>query len=369
MNGEGRRAAGRRERDVTAPRVGSKKKSSPALVAPGSGLDSRVPPFTHLHHPPRPRLLTHTTPHASTQVATPTNAPRPPRSINYEAGALAGSGGPDADFEAALRGAGFDKAHPEADIPAIVAAEVRTPFFCMGREMMKMMAGAPSSTTPFLKPALSLLSPSFCFQEAWTADGAPAATPPTAKKNPNITCVLNCRGETVISFDALAPASPAARTPAGLAWNASRGGLAFLARPAFGFARTKARVCFPNVTTTARDACFPIGSAGYTTNLGPHVAVISYTGPSATVTITGGVRNFKSAWVSNPSGPLAFKGYNLAGQLKCGGSIPASPGAAVDLASAGCCSVGLLTVGYVGGVTAAGTPFALGDVKLCKAVA
>jgi hypothetical protein len=253
-------------------------------------------------------------------------APRPPRSINYEP--KSDPAGSDADFEAALRASGFDKAHPEADIPAIVAAE-----------------------------------------EAWAAPPPPVVPAPAAaeKKNPNATCLLNCNGETLISFDALAPPSAAAWDASGVAWDSSRGGLAFLPRPSFGFTRTRTRVCFPNVTTSAGDACFPIGSAGYAVDPAGHVALAAYTGPTPTVTLAGGVRNFKSAWVVNPAGPLAFRGFNLAGRLKCSGTIPASPGASLDLAGAGCCSVGLLTVGFQSGLTPAGVPFALGDVRLCKA--
>jgi hypothetical protein len=196
----------------------------------------------------------------------------------------------------------------------------------------------------------------------WTAEAeAETATPKT------VGCLLNCNGQTVVSFDSLAPASAAAWNASGVAWGSAAGGLAFVNRPAFGFARTLSRVCFPNVTTVPGNACYPVGSAGYPTNAGGHSAVISYTGPAPAVTITAGIRNFKSAWVSNPRGAVAFRGYNLLGQLKCGGVIPASPGEAVDLAAAGCCSVALLTVGYVNGLTPAGTPFSLGDVRLCKA--
>jgi hypothetical protein len=272
-------------------------------------------------------------PASAADAATTTAAvttPQRPRSINY-----------DADFEAGLRAGAFLKDNPDANLEAIVAAE-----------------------------------------EAWTADAGPTTTAPAttknevtaeavtlpadvSKRNPNITCLLNCNGETVVSFDALAPSNASAWNASGLAWNGTRGGLAFLARPVWGFARTTSRICFPNVTTSPGDACYPVGPS---TSAAGHTAVAAFKGATPTVTLTSNtvLRNYKSVWVSNPGGALSFRGVNAYGQLKCSGTIPASPGAAVDLAAAGCCSVSALTIGYAGnGVYGVG--FQIAEVKLCKA--
>jgi hypothetical protein len=263
-------------------------------------------------------------------------SPQRPRSINY-----------DGDYEAGLRGIGFDKANPGANLAAIVAAE----------EAWTAADDAPADASA--QPAT-----------APKAAGEAAPSPADAKRNPNITCLLNCNGEIAVSFDGLAPADESAWMPSGLAWNSSRGGLHFLARPVWGLSRTTTRICFPSVETVPGDACYTVGSAGYAIDAADHTAVASYKGATPTVTITSSavLRNYKSVWVSNLAGPLRFRGVNAYGQLKCSGTIPASPGAAVDLAGAGCCSVSALTLGYASGLPY-GVGFQIGDVKLCKATA
>lgn len=184
-----------------------------------------------------------------------------------------------------------------------------------------------------------------------------------------MTCLLKCKSVKEVSFDGLGPPTVAGWNASGVDWNNTRDGLAFLPLPYSGFARTRPRICSPGVATTLRDACHPVGSPGYTINSGGHTAVASYTGPVPTIAIASAtvVRNYKSIWISNPDGPLSFRGFNLAGTRMCNGTIPASPGARVDLEQAGCCAVALLTVGYARGLPT-GTPFQVGDVKLCKVI-
>ena len=133
-----------------------------------------------------------------------------------------------------------------------------------------------------------------------------------------------------------------------------------------GSVGTTSRLCFPNVATVPGKLCYPIGSAGYPTNAGGHSAVISFTGPTPAVDISSRslARSFKSAWVSNPRGAVAFRGTGM-GKIQCSGVIPRSSGAPVDLKAAGCCGITRLTLGYVNGVTPPGTPFSLSEVRPC----
>lgn len=251
--------------------------------------------------------------------------PQRPRSINY-----------DADYEGGLRSTSFLKDNPDANLEAIVKAE-------------------ESWSAADDEPAVS-------------APGAEAESlvPDLAKKNPNITCLLNCNGETVVSFDGLNTNASTWNT-SGQAWNNTRSGFSFLPRPIFSFVRTTSRICFTNVTTAPGDPCYPVGSG---VNAAGHTAVASYKGPTPTVTITSNtvLRNYKSVWISNPGGALTFRGVNAYGQQKCNGTIPASAGAAVNLAGAGCCSISALTIGYANG-NAYGVGFQIAELKLCKATA